>query len=151
MAPTFTMRDFVTTSMRPLSGTVTAPEPHKSNEATASADTVTFTTPTTHQWKWLQNPANDRTLVISGISVSNDSKEKCWEKGHMAPSHWYPLAFAPKLDPHLRLLESCSSWRSCARWHTNKMWFVHQTGGWGCNVRKMLVLQWSVPGANNTF
>lgn len=43
--PTFTMRDRVTTSIRPLSGTLTISLPHEAWDATASAVTDTFTAP----------------------------------------------------------------------------------------------------------
>lgn len=42
---TFTMSERVTVSMRPLSGTLTISLSHDACEATASADTVTLTTP----------------------------------------------------------------------------------------------------------
>lgn len=48
-ALTFTMRDLVTTSMRPLSGTLTISLSHEVWDATASAVTDTFITPNKDQ------------------------------------------------------------------------------------------------------
>lgn len=146
------MTDRVTTSIRPLSGTLTISLSHEAWDATASAVTDTFTAPKKEHiqretWFTLYSDLVKRVKhFVRHVDLTDfiEMREiSGYAKRNSRSPPWDPLT-SHQCDAHLRLREPWSSWGSCADCHTDRMCTGHQRGGWGCNIRRVLESQRSV-------
>lgn len=140
--PTFTMRVFLTRSIRPLSGTLTISLLHEMSDVTASALTATSTTPASEtsnrkcetRQEHLRYSENLNMLSRRGCDFCSNIYLKLWSQ----VTHKYK----EKADPVW--WSTWSSWQSCAHWRKG-MWARTGFQGWGLRCNRWMVPRWHQP------